>query len=191
MKHSRLLAARFWQHFVIAALPFLLCSCRQLELQNAAAPEPLSDRQVAVLNALRDEINATYCFVDRSPRINRGPCGRFAKIFREQWNARFKDKINIVFVMAPEISDGVGCDHVLVKLPDGHYFDGGGGVMTAAKLLENFRRGDRIEEMVEFDPALLDQRSYGLGRSYELCPNYSDETTTRIIEKYLAVLRGD
>ena len=28
--------------------------------------------------------------------------------------------------------------------------------------------------MVEFDLELLDKRSYGLGRSYDLCPNYSD-----------------
>jgi hypothetical protein len=140
---------------------------------------------VAVLNGLRDEINATYGFVEGWPRINRGPCGRFAKIFHEQWNARFEEKIDIVFVMMPDIPDGVGCDHVLVKLPDGSYFDGGGGVMSAATLLRPFRPGRRIEEMAQFDPVLLDKRSYGLGRSYGLCPNYSDETTTKIIAKHL------
>jgi len=45
--------------------------------------------------------------------------------------------------------------------------------------------------MVEFDLELLDKRSYGLGRSYDLCPNYSDETTAKIIEKYLARLPKD
>jgi hypothetical protein len=143
---------------------------------------------VAVLNALRDEINSVYGFVDGSPRVNRGPCGRFAKLFHEQWNARFKQKINIVFVMMPDKPDGVGCDHVLVKLPDGSYFDGGGGVMSAATLLKPFRAGDWIDEMKEFDFALLDKRSYSLKRSYGLCPNYSDETTARIIEKHLNLL---
>ena len=146
---------------------------------------------MTVLNALRDEINSVYGFVDGSPRINRGPCGRFAKLFREAWNARFKQKINIVFVMMPDKPDGVGCDHVLVKLPDGSYFDGGGGVMSAATLLKLFRAGDWIDEMKAFDLTLLDKRSYGLGRSYGLCPNYSDETTATIIEKHLVLLPKD
>ena len=170
------------------ALLLLLCSCRQATLQSHAPTKLLSDRQVAVLNELRNEINLTYGFVDGWPRINRGPCGRFAKIFHEQWNARFKEKINIVFVMMPDIPDGVGCDHVLVKLPDGSYYDGGGGVMSGATLLRQFGAGRRIEEMVEFDLALLDKRSYGLGRSYGLCPNYSDETTRKIVARHLGML---
>ena len=114
-----------------------------------------------------------------------------AQTFREQWNARFRHKINIVFIMMPDIPDGVGCDHVLVRLPDGSYFDGGSGVIPGAKLLRQFRLGDRIEEMTEFDLELLDKRSYGLRRSYELCPNYSDETTAKIIAKYLDLLPKD
>ena len=55
-------------------------------------------------------------------------------------------------------------------------------------MLKPFRAGDWIEEMKEFDFDLLDKRSYGLKRSYDLCPNYSDETTARIIEKHLALL---
>jgi hypothetical protein len=39
--------------------------------------------------------------------------------------------------------------------------------------------------MKEFDLELLDRRSYGLGRSYPECPNYSDEFTQRRIEKWL------
>jgi hypothetical protein len=45
--------------------------------------------------------------------------------------------------------------------------------------------------MVEFDPKLLDKWSYGLGREYPSCPNYSDETTARLIERYLAMLLAD
>jgi hypothetical protein len=183
---------RAWQNFVtIAALMFLLCSCRQLAPQRGTAAEPLSDRQVAVLNGLRNEINLVYGFENGWPRINRGPCGRFAKLFREHWNARFKHKINIVFVMMSDISDGVGCNHVLVRLPDGTYYDGGSGVVPGETLLRQFGPKDRIEEMVQFNLELLDKRSYGLNRSYGLCPNYSDETTARIIEKHLALLPKD
>ena len=190
MKRSEAVASAR-QLVTLAALLLLLCSCRQATLQSQTSAKPLTDRQVAVLNELRDEINLTYGFVDGWPRINRGPCGRFAKIFHEQWNARFKDRINIVFVMMPDIPDGVGCDHVLVKLPDGSYYDGGGGVMPGATLLRQFGPGRRIEEMVEFDLALLDKRSYGLGRSYGLCPNYTDETTTKIVANYLDILPKD
>lgn len=175
----------------MAVLLLVTCSCRRATLQSHAPAKPLTDRQVAVLNELRDEINSTYGFVEGAPRINRGPCGRFAKIFNEQWNARFKEKVNIAFVMMPEVSDGVGCDHVLVKLPDGSYYDGGGGVMSGATLLGQFGPGRRIEEMEKFDMALLDKRSYGLGRSYNLCPNYSDETTTRIVTKHLDLFPRD
>jgi hypothetical protein len=48
-------------------------------------------------------------------------------MFREEWNARFKKRVNIVFVMT---FDGDHCMHVLVKLPDGNYFDGGNGVIS-------------------------------------------------------------
>jgi hypothetical protein len=173
---------------IIAALVFLLCGCQHQAAQRAVTTKGLSDRQVAVLNELRNEINLVYGFENGWPRVNRGPCGRFAKAFQEHWNARFKEKILIVFVMMPDPSDGVGCNHVLVKLPDGSYFDGGSGVVSGPTLLRQFGPRDRIEEMMEFDLELLDKRSYGLNRSYGLCPNYSDETTARIIEKHLARL---
>ena len=148
-------------------------------------PVALSDRQVAVLNELRNEVNYIYGYDDGYPRVNLGPCGRFAKAFREQWNARFRHKINIVFVMTPA---GDHCHHVLVKLPDGNYFDGGNGVIPGPTLLKQFSPGTRLDEMVEFDLKLLDKWSYGLGRKYPRCPNYSDETTARLIESHLAKL---
>jgi hypothetical protein len=49
----------------------------------------------------------------------------------------------------------------------------------------------RVEEMVTFDPGLLDRRSGGLDRAYGRCPNYSDALTTAVIEKHLALLPGD
>src|SRR6187401_2783996 len=95
--------ARARQVLTSVVLLLMLCSCGRATLQSRTSAKPLTDRQVAVLNELRDEINLTYGFVDGGPRINRGPCGRFARIFHEQWNARFKEKINIVFVMMPDI----------------------------------------------------------------------------------------
>jgi len=168
-------------------LAFCFCSCRQPAVRTHAGAPKLSDKQVAVLNGLRDEINLTYGYVDGWPRIDRGPCGRFAKLFYEHWNARFKHKAMIVFIMT---TDGI-CDHVLINLPDGSYYDGGNGVISGATLLREFRKGDRIEEMVHYDFPLLDQRSYSLKRSYELCPNYSDEVTAGIIDKHLALLPRD
>ena len=124
------------------------------------------DRQTEVLNALSNEINSTYGYEDGIPRIN------------------------IVFLMAPDDH----CCHVLVKLPGGTYFDGGNGVLSGPALLDKFAQftpGVRIEEMVEFDLKLLDKHAHGLGRTYEHCPNYSDESTFRIIERYLAKLAED
>jgi hypothetical protein len=164
---------------------------RGLGAQRAAAPQTLSDRHVAVLNALRNEINHVYGFEDGWPRVNQGPCGRFAKAFRERWNARFSHKVNIVFVIEPAASDEIGCSHILVKLPDGSYFDGGNGVILGDALLRQYESEHRLEEMIDFDLALLDKRSYGLNRSYGSCPRYSDETTMLIVEKYLTLLPKD
>jgi hypothetical protein len=147
------------------------------------------DRDLAaraqVLNRLRDDINAAYGFRDGTPRINLGPCGRFARDFRERWNARFSNHpTHVIFVMA---DDGSQCHHVLVRLPDGYCYDGGNGVMWDQTLLAVYPNA-HIDEMTTFDPALLDRRSYGLGRSYPECPNYSDELTRRLIDHYLAML---
>jgi hypothetical protein len=141
-----------------------------------------SAEMVEVLNALRDDINVQYGFRNGAPRINLGPCGRFARDFRERWNTRFREPVNIAFVMAND--DASNCYHVLVKLPDGRYFDGGNGVMTGKFLTALYPDG-HIEEMKSFDFELLDRRSYGLGRSYPECPNYSDEFTRQVIEKRL------
>jgi hypothetical protein len=95
-------------------------------------------RRVAALNSLRDEINAHYGYRDGTPCINWGPCGRFGNAFREQWNARFRDKVNIAFVMAP---DGL-CHHVALRFPGGSCFDGGNGVISEAKLLKGMGSKD-------------------------------------------------
>jgi hypothetical protein len=59
----------------------------------------------AILNGLRDDINAHYGHREGVPCINGGPCGRLAKAFRQQWNARFREKVNIAFVMTLSSAD--------------------------------------------------------------------------------------
>lgn len=148
----------------------------------AARHIQLTTHNIAVLNALRDDINSVYGFREATPRINLGPCGRFAKTFREQWNARFAEKINIVFVMSPDAKE---CYHVLVRLPNGDYYDGGNGVISGPTLLSHYIPGTTLDEMLDFDFARLDKWSYSLNRTYPVCPNYSDETTLRLIIRHL------
>lgn len=138
---------------------------------------------VSALNALRNDMDARFGFRNGAPRINLGPCGRFARDFREQWNARFQEQVAIAFIMSN--SDASNCFHVLVKLPGGDYFDGGNGVV-AEKFLSALYPDGHIEEMKQFDIELLDRRSYGLARKYPECPNYSDEFTRRAIEERLS-----
>jgi hypothetical protein len=166
------------------ALAIAGCSSPHSTIQaSRAAYDPVLANRV--LHDLREDINGRYGFRDGAPRINLGPCGRFARDFRERWNARFREPVTIAFLMSTR--DASNCYHVLVKLPDGRYCDGGNGVMTEQFLMTLYSEM-RIEEMKEFNFALLDKRSYGLGRSYPECPNYSDKFTQRAIETRLAEL---
>src|SRR5258708_28506008 len=176
-----------WQAASMVAL-FAVCATIAYS-QGVPAPAiptvpSLADQQVSVLNRLHNDINSQYGFREGMPRINLGPCGRFARDFREHWNARFNEKINIVFVMTGDRSH---CHHVMVRLPDGNYYDGGNGVITAPALQMLFP-GSRLDEMTTFDPKLLDKWSYGLGRSYPICPDYSDKLTNELIERRLEEL---
>ena len=142
------------------------------------------DRRVAVLNRLRNAILSAYGCLEGWPRVNLGPCGRFAEDLREQWNARFNEKINIVFLMT---LDGSECKHIVVRLPDGNLFDGGFGVVTDAAM-QMILPDIRLDEMTDFDRKRLDQWSYGLDRAYPNCPNYSDDVTWKLIANHLAEL---
>jgi hypothetical protein len=160
------------------------CSAHHQGLRKSCATSE-SAEMVEALNALRIDMNVRYGFRNGAPRVNLGPCGRFARDFREGWNARFAERATIAFIMSDR--DPSNCYHVLVKLPDGRYFDGGNGVMTRAFLHTLFPDG-HIDEMKDFDFALLDKRSYGLGRTYPECLNYSDEFTRAAIDKHLSEL---
>jgi hypothetical protein len=144
----------------------------------------IEDDIVDLLNQLRDAVNAQFGYWQGQPRINLGPCGRFAKVFYDRWNARFEDKVTITFLMR---QGGDYCYHVLVRLPDGRYYDGGNGVMSAEQLLATIDDGydGQIEEMPVFDLATLEARSYGLTRTYRACPNYSDDVVAELVETCL------
>ena len=162
---------RAWrQAFLILAL--LSAGCR-----HRVPTQPIE----SVLGELRNEINSHYGLRDGVPRVNLGPCGRFARAFREEWNARFARKVDIAFVIS---QDNSICHHVLVRLPDRRYFDGGNGIMSEESLV-GLWADSHVEVMTQFDVALLDRRSYGLRRSYPICPNYSDDLTAQIIRKHL------
>jgi hypothetical protein len=154
---------------------------------NQARSKALSEPVVVALEQLRQDINREYGLRNDVPRVNLGPCGRFAKEFREQWNAKFRDPARIAFVIS---KDGKECHHVLVQLPDGRFYDGGNGIMTKEHLV-GLWAGSHVRVMKRYDFVTLNRMSYGLGRSYPVCPNYSDVVTTGLIRKHLGQLRGD
>jgi len=140
----------------------------------------VENNRIAVLNELRNELLLTYGTIDGWSRVDMGPCGEFAYAFYEEWNSRFKDSVNIVFMMKP---DGSDCNHVLVRLPDKNLFDAGLGVMDESALKLVFIES-RIEDMVHFDYDLLEKWSYGLHRKYYNCPNYSDSLSRSILTRH-------
>jgi hypothetical protein len=134
------------------------------------------------LNRISEKINAEYGYRDNIPRINLGPCGRFAKSFYTIWNLRFPEKVTICFLFPP--GHGV-CDHVCIKLPDGNYFDGGYGVVPALQVQVEVPAGTVIQEMTFYDENELEKHACGLNREYPNCPGYNDEKVRTIIESCL------
>jgi hypothetical protein len=78
---------------LILALAVLVSSCQRLGVEHEAPTETADGRRIKVLNRLRDDLNAQYGYREGVPRINLGPCGRFAKAFREQWNTRLPETV--------------------------------------------------------------------------------------------------
>lgn len=137
------------------------------------------------LNELSDEINKLYGYVKIAgdnfgePAINSGPCGPFANAFFKQWNLKFTEKVNIVFIMVKNSDE---CWHVLIRLPNGLLYDGGHGIHDEDMYSDKFD----IEDMIEYDINLLEKRSHGLDREYpRYCPSFSINTIKELIEKYL------
>lgn len=135
-----------------------------------------------VLSNLRDSINEHYGLYKGAPCVNSGPCGNFANLFYQKWNKRFDQKVSISFIMSADSSE---CYHVLIKLPNNDYYDGGNGILTKRYLIKGYEEGMYIIDMLEYDLELLDEKSYGLVREYPRCPNYSVDETAQIIDFHL------
>ncbi|MBS0288337.1 MAG: hypothetical protein JSR17_13655 [Proteobacteria bacterium] len=137
------------------------------------------------LNELSEAINAHYGYVKLAgsnfgePVINSGPCGPFANVFFHEWNKRFSEKVTISFVM--DTTNGE-CHHVLIRLPNGLLYDGGTGVHDESYYDARFK----IEDMKVYDYQLLDERAYGLNRTYpRFCPDFKLQELLELIVAHL------
>lgn len=140
---------------------------------------------VAALDNIRNEINQEYGFQDGIPRINYGPCGVFAQVFFSAWNDLFTQKVHICFIMTTSRDE---CDHVCIGFPSGELYDGGIGLHSRQRYEPHFV----IDDMTEYDEALLEKWSYGLNRTYpRYCPTFSRDKVQRIVQSNLEKLQSD
>lgn len=140
---------------------------------------------VAALNNIKNEINTEYGFQDGIPRINYGPCGVFAQIFLQTWNQLFKSKVHICFIMTQSRDE---CDHVCICLPSGELFDGGIGIHSRQEYEPQFI----IDDMTDYNEALLEKWSYGLNRTYpRYCPNFNRDVVQQIVQSNLEDLSAN
>lgn len=136
-----------------------------------------------VLADLKNEINQWLGVHENTPRINYGPCGVFAKLFFDAWNKRFTDKVHIVFILMKSHEE---CWHIALRLPTGELYDGGIGIHQDSDYGENYY----IEEMIEYNHALLEKWSYGLDRVYpRYCPNFDKDKLQFLIQSHLDRIR--
>ncbi len=142
----------------------------------------LNQKTREALEKIKDEINAEYGFQGTIPRINHGPCGVFSQIFIKKWNELFEDKVHICFILTKTKDD---CDHILIRLPFGELYDGGVGIHPESEYTTEFL----IEEMLEYDEALLEKWSYGLDRTYpKFCPDFDRNFVEQTIQQNLQQL---
>ncbi len=96
----------------------------------------------------------------------------------------FPDKVNICFILTPNKDE---CDHVAIRLPAGEIFDGGIGIHTDSEYSEKFI----VEDMFDYDEALLEKWSYGLDREYpRFCPDFNRDAVRKIIRSNLKMIKG-
>jgi hypothetical protein len=145
----------------------------------------MNNNMTDILNKLSREINVLYGYINiqgdnfGEPAINSGPCAPFAKAFYQCWNNKFDKKVNIAFIMVKNSDE---CWHVLIRLPNSLFYDGGYGVHDKSK----YNTFD-IVDMLDYDPELLEKRAYGLDREYpRYCPDFSVPKVTSLIEIYLS-----
>lgn len=167
-----------WLPAILAVLGLLAYS---LPRSESSIEHTWIERRDLALNDLRDAINQRYGFLNGGARINQGPCAAFAVTFLQEWNQRFHQKASAWAVAAPERPK---IFHVLVRLPDGTFFDGGRGVLPD----EQFRRllgTDLLIEVEESDHASLEEHFGHLDREYPRCPAFDLEETRKLISEHL------
>ena len=76
----------------ITAIPLGLLSAWAIYAHHS------TDRCVAVLNRLRDEINSNYGYKDGTPRVNCGPCIRFAIAFSIRRQGKIRMSRSVAFL---------------------------------------------------------------------------------------------
>ncbi len=145
---------------------------------------PLNSRSVAELNGLSRAVNQAFGVAGKTPLVNCGPCGRFAKVFRECWAERFGQWLNFVFVMTPDKRD---CVHILVRLPDGNYFDGGLGVVSGELLKVEWFNAPIIEQTI-YDLSEFEMRAHGLSAIHPDCPKYNDAVARHLVRQSLGTM---
>nr|AIA14467.1 Unknown Function [uncultured bacterium] len=142
----------------------------------------LHPKAYEALAQIKEENNQSFGFHEGIPRINYGPCGVFAKLFYDKWNALFSDKCHICFILTHTQDE---CDHVAIRLPSGELYDGGVGVHDENEHIPKFM----IENMLNYDEQLLDKWSYGLDRTHQrFCPNFDRALVENIISTKLEAL---
>jgi hypothetical protein len=152
-------------------------------------PDPFVEeaRLVKALIDLKIALNNEFGFLNGHPRVSMGPCGELAREFHDSWNERFTIPCRIAFIKI--LNDQV-CRHVLIRLPDGTYFDAGRGVMEESELTRLYREVNgeddesmHIEVMATFDEAEF--KANTVSGPYPDCPGYSSTAARRLIDNHL------
>lgn len=164
---------------VVLAVPLLASGCKA---RVERLPAGAVDQE---LELIRQAVVARFGELEGTPRVNLGPCGPFAKLFREEWNARFAEPVEIGFALS---FDGNRSFHVFVRLPDGRFFDGGRGVVDAQGMMRDYESGSVLVLMDPFDLDTLDRYSYGLVRDYPGCPAWDEAWARELVRTHLDAL---
>jgi hypothetical protein len=185
---SKALNQGWWRrpHIAVVAVATLVLAGFSLMPSRAVTRKlPAANVRITTeLNGLSRALNQEFGTAGPVPLINCGPCGRFAKIFHDEWLARFGQRLKFVFILTYDRRD---CVHVLVRLPDGNYFDGGLGVLSRELLDAEFFHPPVVEQQ-EYDLLELNERSYGLLREYPDCPKFNASKARQLVRSVLSCM---
>lgn len=147
----------------------------------------IDENVIDLLNNLSKAVNNLYGTVSidgdnfGEPAINSGPCGPFANEFYKVWNAKFIEQVQICFLLRQDTDE---CYHIVNRLPDGNFFDGGVGYH---KFELYHDKNLKILDMVNYDIDILDKYAHGLDRRYpKYCPEFDLNTVTMLLEEHIS-----